>query len=153
MQSFEPTYNQFENRPVEAIKHLMQVQKGQAIKALYRSDIGFIDIVWGDDTMGLCHIIKKHGREFNQAGVNIWDVLPIIIKFGKVDKSRSSKKHLVVNHDFFRGVIKLNFDEKEKRFLITAFDTLFPDRRPALSGFTKNMLIHSLTGGKDTVLI
>ena len=42
-----PKYNQFENKPKEAIKHLLKVKKGDCLKALYREDIGHIDIVWG----------------------------------------------------------------------------------------------------------
>lgn len=36
----------------------------------------------------------------------------------------------------------LHFNKKEKRFLITAFDTLYTERSPALSGIKNNMQVH-----------
>ena len=46
---FGPIYDQFQKQPKLAIKHLLKVQNGECPKALYRDDIGFIDIVWGEN--------------------------------------------------------------------------------------------------------
>lgn len=154
MQPFEPTYYQFENRPVEAIKHLMKVQKGQAVKALYRNDIGFIDIVWGDEKVGLCKIVNKHGREFKKAGVLIEEIIPTILKNGSINKSRSDNNSIAIEHKFFRIAIYLTYNQKNKRFLMTAYDLLFPNRKPTVSGFTERSVSHqSNNSRKDNVLI
>lgn len=160
MQSFEPTYNQFENRPVEAIKHLMQVRKGQAIKALYRSDIGFIDIVWGDDSFGLKHIIDKHGLEIKQLGFSVENFIPIVIAFGELKVSKREDR-ILLEGNMFRVVISETYKGKTKRFLLSAFDLRKSKKTFGTIGiiggnnFTKYPLHIStnVSGDKDTVLI
>ena len=44
---FGPIYRQFEKKPKEAILFLKEQKNGECINALYRDDIGFVDIVWG----------------------------------------------------------------------------------------------------------
>ena len=68
--NFGPIYRQFENKPKEAIEYLCKTKNGDCIHALYREDIGFIDIIWGEVTdpikhkgYGLAHIILK-GNNF-----------------------------------------------------------------------------------------
>lgn len=65
---FGTIYTQFKLKPKEAIKHLMKVKQGECTNALYREDIGFIDIVWGENDknnkgFGLKHIIDKHEQK------------------------------------------------------------------------------------------
>ena len=52
---FGPIYRQFEKKPKEAIKHLRKMKTGECPKALYRDDIGYIDIVWGKVTDPIKH--------------------------------------------------------------------------------------------------
>ena len=65
---FGRIYRQFKRKPKQAIKHLIRVKQGEAVSAMFRSDIGFIDIVWGENDpvtnkgFGLKHIIEKHGK-------------------------------------------------------------------------------------------
>ncbi len=50
-----------------------QIETGECIKALYREDIGYVDIVWGvggKSGYGLCHIIEQHEDELKQLGFN-----------------------------------------------------------------------------------
>jgi len=65
---FGTIYTQFKGKPNEAIKHLLKVKNGECVAALYRSDIGDIDIVWGENDIknkgfGLKHIYEKHNKE------------------------------------------------------------------------------------------
>ena len=85
---FGPIYTQFENSPKEAILWLKKQQKGECVNALYREDIGFVDIIWGiaEDSKrnikgyGLAHIISEHGNEIKQLGFEVEDFIPIIFK-------------------------------------------------------------------------
>ncbi|MBR3559488.1 MAG: hypothetical protein IKN78_11525 [Bacteroidales bacterium] len=49
---------------------------GECPKALYREDIGYIDIVWGENDpktnrgFGLKHIVEKHGANINELGLS-----------------------------------------------------------------------------------
>jgi hypothetical protein len=123
---FEPTYGQFKNKPKEAIKHLVKVKKGQCTNALYRDDIGYIDIVWGENDkdnkgFGLKHIIEKHGREIQQLGFDVQDFIPIVVQFGELKISREKDK-IYLEGKKFRVVIKTTWNNKEKKFLLSAFD-------------------------------
>lgn len=122
--AWEPKYRQFKNKPKEAIKHLLKVKKGDCLNALYRKDIGFIDIVWGENDaknkgFGLKHIVEKHGKEIEQLGFKIEDFLPIIVQFGDFKKSQQKSGRIILEGSMFRVIIKQNSD---KNFLLTAFD-------------------------------
>lgn len=70
---FGKIYTGFEKEPKKAIKFLIKAKHGECLNALYRSDIGYIDIVWGKNDknnkgFGLKHIIEKHGKEIKELG-------------------------------------------------------------------------------------
>ncbi|MDR1200025.1 MAG: hypothetical protein LBL58_00140, partial [Tannerellaceae bacterium] len=97
---FGTIYPQFQDKPKEAIRFLIKHGEGECIKALYRHDIGYIDIVWGENDpksnngYGLKHIIEKHGHEIEQLGFKIEDFIPIIVQYGEFNEtvSDSGKK-------------------------------------------------------------
>ena len=55
MGDFGPIYRQFERKPKEAIEYLCKMQDGDCKNALYREDIGYIDIIWGEVTDPIKH--------------------------------------------------------------------------------------------------
>lgn len=118
-----PQYTQFKNKPVQAIKFLMKEQKGDCLQALYREDIGYIDIVWGENDknnkgFGLKHIIEKHGKEIEQLGFKVDVFIPIIVQFGELKKSKKEDK-ILLEGEMFRVVI---YADSKKKFVLTAFD-------------------------------
>lgn len=125
--NFEPVYKQFKNKPKLAIKHLLKVKQGECLQALYRSDIGFIDIVWGEhdnktgNGFGLKHIYEKHGDEIKQLGFSIEDFIPIVVQFGELGLSKTKEEYLLESN-MFRVVIERKFNGKQKQWLLTAFD-------------------------------
>ena len=127
---FGTIYTRFERKPKEAIKHLLKVQEGECVKALYRSDVGFIDIVWGENNpatnkgFGLKHIVEKHGKEIERLGFKVEDFIPIVIQFGEVKIKKSDAKKIVFESKAFRFIVQTEFDGKEKNFLLTAFDLI-----------------------------
>lgn len=75
---FGVQYTQFKHKPKQAIKWLKKVKRGECIAALHRSDIGDIDIVYGEVTdpikhkgFGLAHIIDKHGETIKNWGLRL----------------------------------------------------------------------------------
>lgn len=124
----EPTYSQFKHKPKEAIKFLKKKKKGQCVAALYRKDIGDIDIVWGEhndktnDGYGLLHIIKKHEHEIKQLGFSVEDFIPIVIQFGEFNEKRSIDGKKVFESKYFRFVIQTTYKGKNKVWLLSAFD-------------------------------
>ena len=125
--TFGTIYTQFEKQPVKAIKHLMKVKEGEAVKALYRDDIGFIDIVWGENDpktnngFGLKHIIEKHRKEIEQMGFEIETFIPIVVQFGNFNAKKSEPNKKVYESDLFRFVVAID-NLKSKKWLLTAFD-------------------------------
>ena len=122
--SFGPIYTQFEGKPKEAIKYLREMKKGECIKALYRDDIGYVDIVWGEGGetgYGLCHIIEQHEAELKQMGFEVEDFIPVVFAVGKYSESPRENKIRLAGEKFML-IIKTKWNEIDKRFVMTAFD-------------------------------
>lgn len=123
---FGTIYTQFKGKPKEAIKHLMNVQEGECVAALYRDDIGYIDIVWGKNDSknkgyGLKHIIEKHGAEIAQLGFKIEDFIPIIVQYGNLNISDDGEEYLLESQ-MFRVVVERYAYGKQKQWVLSAFD-------------------------------
>ncbi len=121
-----PVFRQFKNMPKEAILHLMKAKEGEAIAALYREDIGYIDIIWGENNsknqgFGLKHIIEKHGAEISKTGFSIEDFIPIIVQYCEFSKLRSTENKKIFESKTARFVIETTFNNKSKNWLLTAF--------------------------------
>ncbi len=58
--TFGSVYNQFKGKVLQAVKFLTNHESGDLLGVFHRKDIGDIDMVWGDDSGGLCHILNKH---------------------------------------------------------------------------------------------
>lgn len=127
---FGTIYTQFKNRPKEAIKHLKKVKEGECVNALYRKEIGYVDIIWGVpgtkkndylDGFGLAHIIAKHGKELKQLGFEVEDFIPIVFAFGKISINTNTCK-IFLDGETFRLIIKTTWNEAPKRYVLTAYD-------------------------------
>ena len=125
--AFGPIYTQFKNKPRMAIIHLKKVKKGECPEALYRSDIGYVDIVWGENDpvtnkgFGLKHIIEKHGKEIKELGFEVEDFIPIVFEYGEFIKEKSTKYRKIYENKNFRFVVELVYKNKKKQWLLTAF--------------------------------
>ena len=111
-----------------AIKHLLKMKTGECPKALYRDDIGYIDIVWGKNDsktnkgFGLKHIVEKHGNSIKELGFEVEDFIPIVVQFGNLSIKKSDNRKLILESETFRIVIQTRWDNMDKIFLLTAFD-------------------------------
>ena len=125
---FGEIFTQFYHQPKEAIKFLKRVQCGECIGALYRDDIGDIDLVWGEVTdpirhegYGLTHIIDKHGAEIKALGFEVEDFIPIIVQFGNAIPM-PKRNRIAFESKTFRFIVATHWNGIEKRLLLTAFD-------------------------------
>lgn len=108
-------------------------ENGECISALYRSDIGSIDIVWGEVTdpikhkgYGLAHIIEKHEAEINKLGFNLEDFVPIVVQFGNFNLKKSDSHKKVFESETFRFIVALENEQNgtTKKWLLSAFDII-----------------------------
>lgn len=130
---FGPIYRQFEKKPREAMKYLEKKKTGECINALYREDIGFVDIVWGrpDDLdngisgFGLSHIIKDHGDEIKDFKLSPIDFILFIFFSGQVLYSGNKHRARIfiedVNHQY-RMILTTEWHGVNKKLLLTTFD-------------------------------
>ena len=125
---FGTIFDQFQGQPKLAIKHLLKMKTGECPKALYRDDIGYIDIVWGKNDsktnkgFGLKHIVEKHGNSIKELGFEVEDFIPIVVQFGNLSIKKSDNRKLILESETFRIVIQTRWDNMDKIFLLTAFD-------------------------------
>lgn len=125
---FGTIYTQFENKPVQAIKFLMKKREGDCINALYRNDIGYIDIVWGQVTdpvkhkgFGLAHIIDKHEADIKKLGFDVANFIATVVQYGNLSLSKSKEEYLLES-ETFRVVIESKYKGNKKNWILTAFN-------------------------------
>lgn len=127
---FGPIYPQFKGKAKEAIKWLRKQKQGECPMSLYRSGVGYIDIVWGENDpktnigYGLKHIIEKHEESIKLYGYEVEDFIPIIVEYGDMDLSSIEKDKIVFKNETFKFVFKTKWNGRNKTFLLTAFDIL-----------------------------
>jgi hypothetical protein len=125
---FGPFYEGYENRPREAIRLLRRVKQGECPQALFRDDIGYVDIVWCENDpktnkgFGLKHIIEKHGKDIKALGYEVENFIPIVFEYGEFNKKKLHKNKLFIEGKNYRIVILTKWNGKQKKLLLTAFD-------------------------------
>ena len=136
---FGTIYPQFQNKPKEAIRLLIKRCEGECINALFRDDIGYIDIIWGENDQnnkgyGLKHIIEKHGSDIEELGFKVEDFIPIVVQFGEFNETVSDAGKKVFESKMFRFVVATNFEGIRKQWLLTSFDLRKkPGKNPRLN--------------------
>ena len=105
-----------------AINKLRELKSGYVPDAFTRSDIGGIALPWGDDTMGLKHIIQERISQ----GIDPDDFLPRlpdIIENGAIKKDRG---RFYIRKNNYTAVVSPTFLDDEFAFLLTGWDETVP---------------------------
>ena len=58
---YGPEYKGYKGQ--DAVNKLLAEKQGHIKGAFHRNDIGYIDLIWGNDNLGLKHIIKRREEE------------------------------------------------------------------------------------------
>ena len=128
---FGKNYFQFKNKPKEAIDFLLKEKGGQVIGAIEREGLGKIDIVYGNNKGGLCHIRNKHfvhADDFSSLE-EMRDVIVDLLKTGKIGQYyNDGGKVNIYKKDYkltLRKTLVYNEDDvlKEKLWVLTSYDT------------------------------
>ena len=110
---FGPIYDQFVGKPKEAIEFLSERQGGEAKGALHHKDVGNIDLVWGNEKMGLLHIIDKHPEVLENLQGKLNDMHIV----------SSSDNRIVLESDTHKAVVSNNwYGKKTDNWLLTTYE-------------------------------
>lgn len=101
-----------------AVDKLIQEKRGHVKGAFKRSDIGDIDLVWGNDDIGLQHIIKRRQEQ----GIDVERLLselPEVIEQGEI--RRNDEGNFEIWHKGNMAVVYPEFKNNQITFLVTAY--------------------------------
>ncbi|MDR3243425.1 MAG: hypothetical protein LBT79_01615 [Elusimicrobiota bacterium] len=102
-----------------AIDKILKEGQGCAPDAFYRKDLGNIALVWGDDTKGLCHIVKRRieqGIDIKKFLADLSDVIE-----NGVSRQNKNSKRFEIWKDGKMAVIDSIKESDNIMFVLTAF--------------------------------
>lgn len=106
-----------------AVDKLMQERKGHVKGAFHRDDIGDIDLLWGNDYLGLQHILRQREKQGIDGTEFVKDLAEV------VEKGTFRKKNDPGNFEFLHNgkmvVIAPEFHGNKLTFLVTAYKTRY----------------------------
>lgn len=102
----------------KAIDAIVSQKSGHVKGAFYRDEVGDIDVAWGDESFGLCHIIKRRKEQ----GVS---TPRFLAQIGKViergDATWQENGRLRIRHKGYTAIVEPEFKNRELTMLLTAF--------------------------------
>ena len=120
--AFGDIYDAFKGKVKEAFDFLLKHKEGDLLGVFHREDIGDIDLVWGNEDMGLAHILDKHvgnGKDFATQE----EMFSAIEKnINKGDFIQDNKNRYVLSLDEYRVGIRKDFNGEKKNWVVTAVD-------------------------------
>lgn len=129
---FGDIYDQFKGKVKEAFYFLISKGGGDLLGVFRREGVGDIDLVWGDETGGLAHIISKHvgeGKSFASVDEAAKEIENIILT-GKNDFENGDK--IVFRIGSKLVTIRKNYRVRGKKiadmnWVLSAYDELAAD--------------------------
>ena len=153
---FGDIYDQFKGKVKEAFDFLISQKSGDLLSVFHRDEFGDIDLVWGDETGGLSHILAKHvgeGKSFADPEEAMAAIDNIVQNGDKVFENGDKAVFKIGNKQV---TIRKNFREKgkkiaDKNWVLTAYDESSADSgSPAATNQDKAGKVTANSGGKDT---
>jgi len=105
-----------------AIDKLLSEKQGHVKGAFYRDDIGEIDLFWGDETAGLCHIINQRRMK----GINPSKFMSELGQTIEQGESGPDRNHPDRTNIFYKDkVVVITYEIRgvETQAVLTAFRT------------------------------
>lgn len=103
----------------DAINKLLEEQNGHVKGAFERSDIGKIDLIWGNENAGLMHIIKQREKQGINAKSFLSDLSEVIEK-GSL-KFNEKRKSYEIWHNGKMAIVVPTFKNNKMTLLLTAY--------------------------------
>ena len=117
--AFGKNYGEFYHKGSQAVSKLIGEKSGQVAGAFSKKGLGDIDLIWGDDKIGLKKIINKHIRDFDELG-GLAVGLEKIIDDGELVTAKNGVQTIYYK-DFKLGLSKGWHSEGENKWIITAY--------------------------------
>lgn len=121
---FGPILTQYRYDAQGAIKALTELKSGEAVAALHHPEVGDIDLVWGKapeggtNGFGLAKLVKKHPEVLQ-------DLQGFLDRLHK-DPKQSGKNRIRLIDNRGTAVVRLQWEGKSKKWLLTAFENNTP---------------------------
>ena len=129
IKEFGTNYAEFYKDGKGAIQKLLAERQGQVAGAFHKEGLGDIDLVWGNEKIGLAHILERRTDDFIKQGLSKEEAkakakefvksLPDIIENGNIDK-RIARAFLETQDS--KAVIALDFNDKDNKWILTAYN-------------------------------
>lgn len=101
-----------------AVDKLMQEKQGHVKGAFTRKDIGDIDLIWGNEGMGLAHIVKRR-KETNQPLGKLLSSLTDVIEKGEL--TIQDNQRFALRYKGKTAIIEPKIKNNKLTFLFTAY--------------------------------
>ncbi|GAA7430384.1 hypothetical protein ID0992_09220 [Helicobacter pylori] len=140
LKEFGKNYAEFALKPQEALEKLLQERNGQVAGAAFRDDLGGIDFVWGNDELGLKHILKRRTETYIQKGltqeqaeqraINVIKAIPEVLENGKAEINKRGNGVDVT----YKGILVAlreawDTEKLTNKFVITSYEVRIPNLR------------------------
>lgn len=122
IKEFGTNYAEFYHDGKGAIDKLLTVREGQVAGAFYRKELGDIDLVWGNEQIGLNKILAKHKADFDDFG-GVANGLKKIIDDGKLISENGINTIWLKKGDeyFLTGLSKGFLGNGENNWIVTSY--------------------------------
>ena len=112
----------------EAVEKLLQEKQGHVKGAFTRQDIGDIDLVWGDEEQGLCHLVKSRNEKNPYPAKDVLAALADTVENGALQRSKSG--NFEIWHKGIMAIIRPEYYGEDIRFVLTGFKQKKPNKNP-----------------------
>lgn len=105
------------------VDELIAARAGARLDGAWRPDLGAITIEWGDERAGLAHIIARRSAEGLDGEAFVRSVVPDVLVLGRaVELQDRGGPRVVLEHDTYRAVLRLDRDGVRENWLLSAFE-------------------------------
>ena len=117
IKEFGTNYAEFYHDGANAIKKLLTEKQGQVAGAFHKDGLGDIDLVWGNEKMGLAHILARRSEQWGEEkAIRFINHLAENIEKGTINAGKNGRAQ--INTELTTIVIDKN---KDNRFILTAY--------------------------------
>lgn len=111
-----------------AVDKLLKERRGHVKGAFHRDDIGDIDLLWGNDYVGLQHIIKQREKQGIE-GAKFVAELSNIVENGKFYK-KNDRGNFEFLHNGKMAIIAPEYHGNKITYVLTAYRTSIKNKTP-----------------------